>query len=416
MLIKKIKISESQLTGVLIAFVIFFCVVRNNFINLHFGFISTMQHAANLLMFLILGFLCLIRYTKLKKTTIIATVMLMEIFIITLLNGRNLPSAISQLSPMLTVCFSLELVSRNKRAFFSYIDTLKYLLLFMVLIDFVTQIIYPNGMYKTDNYDLNWFLGYKTQRLSYSFPMLLMFVYSSYKKTGEISKFSYAVSLLVFFNSYLSQSIGCTLVVLIFILLNIALKYKRINLSKFIAVCLNPKLAIVVYTFVLYTMLFVSQAEWIQSILLKLGKSSDFSGRGTIWKVCLQLFKKYPIFGTGHLLNDDYRTMAHFNEASNAHNAIITIMLEGGIICLLLYILLFFCTLSKHRNYTTIEKRICVFIYLTLLLGLTSSILIYSSFSFFAFWLMENESKMNLSEEIRRMSGMLMHKKYFSKN
>lgn len=409
--IKKCRINVCQLKGTLIAFITFFCVSHNAFINSHVGFVSKIQHAVNLLMFMVLGFLCIMRMTKLKKTTIFAVLMLGEILIVTILTGRDLPTGVAQLSPMLTVCFSLEIASRNRRSFLSYVDALKYLLLLVVLIDLATQILYPHGLYKTERYDINWFLGYKTERLSYSLPMILLFMYSSYRKTGKISRFSYVISLLVLVNSYLSQGTAGTLVVLFFILFSLAFEYQRLNSSKLIAACLNPKIVIIVYAIILYTMLFIAESEWIQSILLQLGKSPDFSGRTAIWKVCLELFKKSPVFGWGHLVSDEYRALANFEQASNAHNAIITLVVEGGIICLTLYILIFFFVLARHRDYTEIEKRIVIYIYLTLMIGLTSSIIIYSSFTFLAFWLMENEGRLNMSEKIRRWIDMLMGKK-----
>lgn len=411
MVIKECRISVCQLKGTLIAFITFFCVSHNAFINSHAGFVSTIQHAVNLLMFLVLGLLCVMRITKLKKTTIVAMLMLGEILIMTFLTGRDFPTGVAQLSPMLTVCFSLEIASRNERSFLSYIDALKHLFLLVVLIDLATQILYPHGLYKTESYDINWFLGYKTERLSYSLPMILLYMYSSYRKTGKISKFSYVISLLALVNAYLSQGTAGTLVVLFFILFSLAFDYQRLNSSKLIAACLNPKVVIIVYALILYTMLFISETKWIQSILLQLGKSPDFSGRGTIWKVCLELFKKSPVFGWGHLVSDEYRALAHFKQASNAHNSVITLIVEGGIICLAMYIFILFCVLTRHRDYTAIEKRIAIFIYLILMIGLTSSIIIFSSFTFLAFWLMENEGRLNMSEKIGRWINMLMHKK-----
>ena len=402
MVIRFHPMDESRIKGFLLAGATLFGSLHNVYLNQHIAIVSLIQHAVNFGLILFLSICLIPRTTKLKKTTYLVFFMIAEITLAALITGRSFFTGFARISPMLTVLLSLEVCSRNKKEFLSFIDTLKMLLLLLVLVDLATQILYPRGLYKTANYDINWFLGYKTERLPVSLPMMLLFMLSSYMRKGRIDRLTYAVSALAVINAVLSQGTGCALVVIAFILFSLAFESKRFQSSKLIALCLNHVYVFAAYWIAWITILFISNSQWITTLLVWLNKSPDFSGRSAIWRVCLKMFLDAPILGNGHLDPSEYRKLARFDEASNAHNATLSLMVEGGIIALALFVIIYFTALKRKRAYTAIEKRIAVFIYLTLMIGLTSSIYIFSGFSFLGFWLMEHEKQTSRLETFHR--------------
>ena len=57
----------------------------------------------------------------------------------------------------------------------NFIHVAYIILTILILIDIVTIIMYPEGMYSTELYTTNWFLGYKTGRVRLATMPVIMF-------------------------------------------------------------------------------------------------------------------------------------------------------------------------------------------------------------------------------------------------
>lgn len=392
------KISYAKLEGFFLASIVFLCSFKNKIINGYIPFLPKIQNYLSiglLLLLIILNFI-FCQKIKVKKTTLMLGGFIGVILFSTIIFHRNLNAASANLFPMLVICLSLDLTNHNRKAFISYIDTLKYLLMAIVLIDVATQIIYPNGMYSTIFYDINWFLGYKTERMIYSIPMIIMFYYSSYEKKGYLDRSSFLALILGIVNAVLSQGTGCSVILLLCGFFTIILNSgKGGKLYKFIVRCLDCRLIFGIYVAAFFMLVVVEKSQIMAYVAELFGKSPNFSGRTKIWSGCLNIFLKSPLFGNGYLLTDEYVLLAHFKRATNAHNSMISIIVSGGLIALVFYFAIYFYTLIKAKKYTKIEMLLTIFVYMILMLGLTSSIYIFSPFSFLAFWLMEREKTQN---------------------
>ncbi|HEY4601038.1 MAG TPA: O-antigen ligase family protein, partial [Cerasibacillus sp.] len=84
-----------------------------------------------------------------------------------------------------------------------------------------------------------------------------------------------------------------------------------------------------------------------------LEKDLTLSGRITIWDEALQLISKSYVFGYGEIQSARYITVG--TAQFNAHNIFLQILLQGGIIFLFLFIVIFIISLRNSR-YCRVES------------------------------------------------------------
>lgn len=257
-------------------------------------------------------------------------------------------------------------------------------LTFLLCIDLVTMVLFPSGLYRTEFYTDNWFLGYKTGRLDYTFPLLTMTCFMDIKKNGKLTKPSAVIAFLVIANIARSLATGGTLMLLLFMFLIMILikgrERRGSTAGKLLQQLNRYGLFLIVYAVLFYCIVIIPTMPFIQDILVNyLHKSADFSGRVPIWQYCLKAIGEHFFLGRGLLTAEDYQLITH--GYFNPHNTVIAYMLIGGVAGLsMLAAFMFFPVRATKKDpccYVFV-----FYMYIILLLGLISAVLAFSPFLF----------------------------------
>lgn len=338
------------------------------------------------------------RSTKNRKKNanvfLCATLMVILIGFSTLVNKTDIGSFIFYFSKFYLICIFLEIVAVNEERLLVVLNTWKWIIALLVILDLCTIFMFPEGMYTSRVYSNNWLLGYKTERLVYSLPMLAIFAYTSIKKNNKIGISTFIVGIIACIDTILSDATAAS-VIIIFILvcfIFIELLNNQFFKESFLYKFLNYKVILVVYAICIIAIVFSQNIDFVEKYLVLLGKSEDLSGRFRIWSVCIDQIIQSPLIGKGYMASLKYVSLIGFSTATSAHNMVLTILIDGGILNLIIYIIMYKLALERKEHvYLKTEIVLIVCIYGTLFLGITSSTFVFSTYAILFFWLMEFE-------------------------
>ena len=278
---------------------------------------------------------------------------------------------------------------KNDQELVSILKIWRGVLLAMLLIDVLTMALFPNGLYRSiheyESYTNCWFLGYKTNRLLYSLPLLFFDSYLVLKQNHKIHVLQFLLYALVVVDTFYSSATMGAVVIVIYLIGYLSLysmKPERLSKNILYKSMMNYRLYGIAYAAVFVTVVVFQSNRFLQSIAANyFSKGMDFNNRFPIWRRSLEAIAKKPLIGYGMLNSSDYLRITKI--AVNPHNMLLTILLTGGIIGLVLMVLYYL--VSMRRAEQNRQNAMLIFgIYLVLLLGITSSTLVYSPYIFAA--------------------------------
>lgn len=305
-------------------------------------------------------------------------------------NNRNVEQTFFDLSYALLPALYLDYY-RDSLKLVSIIKTWEIYLLVLVGIDAVTMFLFPSGLYSTNSYTLNWFLGYKTMRLIYALPLCIFRVMLNYffdeKRKGK----TYGVLLLTTFTLVYSRAsaaaIGLIVIFMLFIaydaLVNLYWGKKRIgqSINKAIAAFMSNYIWILpIYFAVFYLLLNISHSFLAQQFVSKvLNKDITLTNRTVLWSACVDLIWKKPMFGYGYMTADDNRILFNNMYYTSPHNMVLSVFMTAGIIGAVFYLISIIDSLrTLHKRDNVISRILVLGILCNLLVGITSSVLVFS--------------------------------------
>ena len=257
------------------------------------------------------------------------------------------------------------------------INTWKWFFLVLNVIDIATVLMYPSGMYNSGVYRNNWFLGYKTQRVIFSYPMVVLWGYTEIKANNKLTMRAIVPFILAAIDAVLTEATGGLLSLLsipVFYMLMV-LAGRKPKLKK-VEVLGNVYIMTAAYLLLVFLIITMRATGMIQILTSWVGKDVSFTGRSHIWRQCLRVISKSPIWGCGIMLGADFRLLTGWIGGTNAHNAILTVLINGGAVALALYTGI---TLMAFRSHSS--KTMCFLLAATYglwILGITSAILAFS--------------------------------------
>ncbi|NME83746.1 O-antigen ligase family protein [Clostridium sp. SM-530-WT-3G] len=242
-------------------------------------------------------------------------------------------------------------------------------------------------MYYDGLYTANWILGYKTARLVFSLPLCIFSAISNINKYGKLKLTSYLAIIISCISCVKTESTGATTAILLLgiLFIIISISYKRKVLYNFIQGIFNFKVIIPVYAIIVVAVILIDQVPVIQYIVVNwLGKDATLTTRTYIWALCIEKIIESPIWGYGYITNANFVKITGNGFAGTAHNMILSILVSAGIIGLIIYIAIIISTMRKVnlREDAAIELILCAGIIIQLFIGISSSSLIFCSFSF----------------------------------
>lgn len=313
---------------------------------------------------LLISLLIIVSYLSRKKISKLQLILLLQFainFISTTVFSKDYYTLISLNMPLIAISMLSEM-EINKDATL-YLRCLSIVIIIELFLNLFSILINPNGIYGEGIYgSYKYFLGYDNySALFVSLGMIIVLIYN-YIKNKKISIIGILTIIIVNVGNiitWVATSVVAVLIATLLILVIFFLKFKAID--KILDRVLNIKsLLIGVIIFFFIIVLFRLQDSFSHIIVDILHKDLTFTGRTFIWDKALQQFFSSPFLGIG-MLNYNVRLNSAIN-IYHAHNLILNILMESGIIGVSLYFYLFIY-LSKKLNKIkgkNLHRLICI--------------------------------------------------------
>ena len=337
---------------------------------------------------------------KISLTYVIFLVLWLFLFLTTLVSHNSITSYATQIGPCLV--FFLVIASiRNEKELLLLLSIWQRLCLTLLIFDLASMIIYPKGLYRGDNayYDINWFLGFKTERLYYLIPLVVFSTFIELKEKHKISFNLILVCSLSIVSTIWSQATGGFISISLFLacipFMESFVEERKHIISKILTGIIrlfsNFYSFITAYIFIFVTIVFLQNNSRLISLVASItGKSMTFSNRLPIWSFTIQHMNNHLLVGEGMLSTEQYRLITR--GYNNPHNVILSYLLNGGIIGLIIVLLcIYLCFSSKKKTPLKIVFILGIVVYLVL--GISSSALAYCPFFFCLMYLCVYDSK-----------------------
>ena len=239
-----------------------------------------------------------------------------------------------------------------------------------VLIVVLVLLNLPGLLLRPDSGDELYFIGGKNSFGIVLIPGAFLILLHALERSGKPRRSTYVWLALCLLTVLLGASgTGMVVTVVATVATALAAKFKPPKWA-----CLTV-IVIFYIVFIFFAEDFIQTRfwEWLTDLL---GKDSTLTSRTAIWKTVKLYVGKYWLFGVGRGARIRYiNSLGMYRFNYEAHNFVLEILLESGVIGLLLYGTLLFYTI-RHLNMNDLKQRM-VFVALCVLLvnGLTESTL-----------------------------------------
>lgn len=210
----------------------------------------------------------------------------------------------------------------------------------LMLVNLFTMILFPNGLYVSSAYNLNWFLGYKNVIVRLLLPYLTLMLTRNVINNQKVNlarseKLLFGATIV---SILLSQSFNSMIGISVFIFLIQASKSDRLfgkySISKvFVLYCLTD-----------FFMLKLNILPLFQNLINILEKNASGRARVAIWNHTLVMVSKSPFVGYGGITNEMYNFSF---KISHPHNFLLYYLMLGGIMGIGIIFLVIFWTERK---------------------------------------------------------------------
>ena len=387
-----VKFKISYIYTQLFAIVTFYCIMNITYLTQILHINSTITLAARLSISFAIFVVIFVKRKK-APSSIYKLLCLWwgVIFISSIINHDDLIYFISLQSRTVLVCTLLEYYHVSRKRFIAFLSTWQIILLLLCVLDIATIILFPDGLYTGDQYTEVWLLGYKTARLVYNIPLAILTCYLSLKKYNKIRVWDLAIVFLCAISSLMVEATGASIAILLFVVIVYLTTAwgKKPFFKAFLKKLFDYKVVAAVYAVITaLTVLGSSLIIYISENFL--GKSATLSHRTEIWERCLEFIAQKPILGMGYLTTDQYsQTVTLIRLGTNAHNMVLSILITAGVIGMIVYFSMFcYSWKSIGKKMKQINIVLIAGSLTYLLVGLSSSALIFSPFAFVTWMLM----------------------------
>lgn len=377
---KKLRITYTEIVAILVCVA---TLLDISYLNRVIGNITTIKIAYFVFSFLIEILVIIRKKIRIKNQHIFLSLACIVVLGSTIVNRGSVVNCISIILPPLMVCLVV-IACQNWKELNNVINIWCKIMFVLLIIDIVSMILYPKGLYRTLLDSRNWFLGYKTNRLSFTFPLLALYYFATIKNRGTLSFKSIVLTILVIFDAVMSQgtagSVALVLYSALVLLLMISYRYKKnVKLGNgLISFFGKPSYFIPAYLMLTVLVIFMQNQRIIQEMVLIFGKTETLGGRTIIWSKILKSLNGHWVFGKGPLTSTQYLQIT--GAVLNAHNVILTYLITGGIIGLILIIVSIVS--STKASYDINNYILYIYIFMVLCIGITSSTLAFCPYFF----------------------------------
>lgn len=320
-----------------------------------------------------------IRHIKLYSTTKLLLLGYVIILISSIINGRSLNDAIHDMISVvgMMLLFNCGFEIRKTK----FIELMKVLLIALSIINFVSILLYPDGIYFRSGYYANWVWGYKNVHIRYLIPACVLLINGRLKDNEKLGVVDYIALVFTLLSSVMVKSSTAIGGALIFALLVITENLRSKGVQRFIKFFINP-LTITIGIAVLYYVVLWGDSAFLGGVLQKyFGRDLTFTGRVYIWTKCIDLIKTHLLFGMGYLNNVEFYSLINIGIGAHPHNYFIGILFYGGIISFVMFFMAYIRTFKNYRaNKNNAAANICLWAILSFLVMGISDVMLFAPF------------------------------------
>ncbi len=294
-------------------------------------------------------------YLKLNSFVCLFTIYFLLLVFSTIYNNLSLVTVFHTYYKTISLILYLDMALRYNCK--NVIKNLCYILSLLVFLNFITIILFPNGMFQGNYNSLYWFLGYKNIHILYFLPLIICNIIHNKFRKKKISLLFIFNLLMINFELLYCFSANSLVTFFIFELyLLFPFIYNKFQLT-------NARRNYLLYfiSFILIVLIRIQNifGWFIEQIL---HKSLTFTGRTFIWDISMTYINSKKILGYGveetEIIANKFGNIAF----THCHNTILDLTYKGGIISLIIFSIFLYLIvkkLYKTRHYK-ISKTLSV--------------------------------------------------------
>jgi len=264
------------------------------------------------------------------------------IFFSTMLNSGEYFAYIQTAVPIIGFVMLTEIYIKSAYTM-TFFKTCYYVLSCLVIINLITILLYPDGMYVDfRDWEENWFLGYRNSHV-YIFLPTIAFAYLMNLKNGRLNLQSKIIIGTIIASTLLIKSSTTLVAIVVIVFLLTFFKKKKLPRMMNIYTYLGGSI------FASVGFMFFSLQNYITTFIVDiLHRDVSFTSRIYIWQSAVYYIKQSFVFGYGY---DSSVARDHLNNFTQAHNQYLDIFYMTGLMGFIVYILLLVIAMKQLFKY-----------------------------------------------------------------
>lgn len=229
------------------------------------------------------------------------------------------------------------------------------LLIVLTVIDIITIILYPNGLYATEIYTDCWFLGYKTARLrTATLPIIMMAAVVAIQKSGRLDRKFWLITALAFVDTLLSKNTGGVVTIAAMVIMLFLTYSPKSSKNRLFAVKFFSSKWLIFGIIALTFLVNVLQNMSLFAPFFELLDQKDVSimARVRIWTASIDYFSQSPVIGSGYISSSEFSAVVGFPHATQPHSLLMSVLVYSGLIGMALYLILIYRSFSRVNSRT----------------------------------------------------------------
>lgn len=225
----------------------------------------------------------------------------------------------------LTFLWIVEYFSGNRQLTKRFFETFIAIGGILIIANFITMVLFPNGFYSTSVYNLNWLLGYKNVMIRRMIPILSCILANAEFCQRKLNLFEKIVLISAIVSLLMSQSVNSIVGIIIFIVLYVLICIDRF--PKKITLCKISTIYLCLCLVIFSMGNFISTFNYL--LVEVLDKNASVRARIAIWSRSIELILESPLIGYGNI--DSIMYSFSFN-VSHPHNLLLYYLMLGGVV------------------------------------------------------------------------------------
>ncbi len=229
----------------------------------------------------------------------------------------------------------------------------------LIYVNLITILLFPGGLYISDWYKSNWFLGYKTIQIRTILPILVMSVIRSYKNGGTLDFRTAALLMAAAVTFSLLGSVTSSVGFCVFAAGLFCLHTKSSKISKVFTLRNG-----LIFVAVMFFVIVVFRQQHLFSFIIERVFHKDLTvhGRTYIWDMSIEKFLLKPVFGYGYLTTQNYLELFEVEKYySHPHNYLLYNGMMGGIVLIIIQLYGYLTADRMLAKSTSVYSQIIVF-------------------------------------------------------